>query len=117
MLVRRIRLLLLFEAATFLIAAAVHGGWFINGYEHREARIAETVIAVVLLAGLAMSWIVSTRAAGLAAQGFALLGTLVGIFTIAIGVGPHTTPDILYHIGIVIVLLYGLIVAWRMGRA
>jgi hypothetical protein len=116
MLVRRVRLLLLFEAATFLIAAAIHGGWLISGYEHREAQIAETVIAVVLLGGLAMSWIVSTRAAGLAAQGFALLGTLVGISTIAVGVGPRTTPDILYHLGIVIVLVYGLIVAWRMGR-
>ena len=50
---------------------------------------------------------------GLAAQGFALFGTLVGIFTIAIGVGPRTGPDIVYHIIIVIVLVSGLIVTAR----
>jgi hypothetical protein len=48
-----------------------------------------------LLVGLAWTWIrpASARAAGLAAQGFALVGTLVGIFTIAVGVGPRTAPD------------------------
>jgi hypothetical protein len=33
---------------------------------------------------------------------------LVGIFTIVIGVGPRTIPDIGYHIGIVLVLIWGL---------
>jgi len=42
-----------------------------------------------------------------------LLGTLVGIFTIAIGVGPRTVPDIVYHVTIVIVLVSGLVVAAR----
>jgi len=56
---------------------------------------------------------VPTRAAGLGAQAFALVGTLVGIFTIAIGVGPRTGPDIAYHIAIVAVLVAGLIVAAR----
>jgi hypothetical protein len=61
----------------------------IRGYEHRQARIAESVIAAVLLAGLAWSWLrpAWTRRTGLAVQGFALLGTLVGAFTIAIGIG------------------------------
>ncbi len=43
----------------------------------------------------------------------ALLGTLVGIFTIAVGVGPRTVPDIAYHILIVGVLVWGLIVTQR----
>ena len=80
------------EAATFIVAAAIHGGLLIRGYEHREARIAESVIAIVLLAGATLTWIrpASARAMGLGAQGFALLGTLVGVLTIAIGIGPRS---------------------------
>jgi hypothetical protein len=43
----------------------------------------------------------------------ALLGAFVGIFTIAIGVGPRTVPDLTYHAAIVVVLVWGLIVAAR----
>jgi hypothetical protein len=108
-----IRLFLLFEAATFVVASLVHFGLFVSGYEHRAAGIAEGLIAVVLLTGLAATWIVprSTRRVGLAAQAFALLGTLVGVFTIVVGVGPRTVPDIAYHVGIVAVLIWGLSVA------
>ena len=103
------------EAATFLVAAAIHGGLLIAGYEHREARIAETVIALVLLAGATLTWIrpASARAIGLAAQGFALVGTLVGIFTIVVGIGPRSALDIVYHVAIVGVLVWGLAEAWR----
>ena len=65
-----IRSFLLFEAATFLVASLIHSGVLIAGYEHQKARIAEGVIAL------------------------ALLGTLIGVFTIAVGVGPRTAPDI-----------------------
>lgn len=54
-----------------------------------------------------------TRGIGIGVQAFALLGTLVGIFTIIIGIGPRTTPDIAYHVIIVMVLVSGLIVAFR----
>jgi hypothetical protein len=47
------------------------------------------------------------------AQGFALLGTLVGIFTIIVGVGPRTTPDVIYHIAMVGLLVWGLATAAR----
>jgi hypothetical protein len=75
------------------------------------------VIAAVLLAGLACSWLRPpwTRRAGLAVQGFALLGTLVGAFTIAIGIGPRTVPDIVYHVGLLIGLGWGLILTVRTG--
>jgi hypothetical protein len=110
-----IRSLMLLEAAAFTTAALIHAGLFVAGYEHREARIAESVIAGVLLAGVAASWIRPswTRRAGLVAQGFAFLGTLVGIITIAIGIGPQTLADVVYHAAIVIVLLSGLVVAAR----
>jgi hypothetical protein len=107
--------LLLIEAVTFIAAAAVHAGILIEGYEHREARIAETVIAIVLVGG----WIAARlrpsriRAAGVIAQGFALFWTLVGVGTIAAGIGPQSVLDIAYHIGIVVILLWGLTVAAR----
>jgi hypothetical protein len=69
----------------------------------------------VLLVGATLTWIrpAWTRPVGIAAQGFALFGTLVGVFTIAIGVGPRTAPDVAYHIGIVVVLVWGLVFAAR----
>jgi hypothetical protein len=104
------RTLILFEAASFLVAALIHSGILIAGYEHARARIAESVIAAVLLAGLVLTLIRPPllRSVGVAVQGFALLGTLVGIFTIAVGVGPRTVPDVIYHIVIVIVLVVGM---------
>jgi hypothetical protein len=110
-----IRFWMSLEGAAFITAALIHFGPLIQGYEHEKASIAESVIAVVLVIGLALTWMMprSTRRIGLAAQMFALLATLVGIFTIAVGVGPRTAPDIAYHIGIVAVLAYGLIITAR----
>jgi hypothetical protein len=110
-----IRLFLLFEGASFVVAGLVHRGMLINGYEHREAAIAESLIGVVLLVGFGLTWVwpARTRLIGIAAQAFALLGTLVGVFTIAIGVGPRTVPDIAYHLAIVVALVCGLVVAAR----
>ena len=114
----RIRIFMLFEAATFVVASLIHAGLLVAGYEHHEAHLAEAVIALVLIVALTLTWIrpAWTRAAGLGGQGFALLGTLVGLFTIAVGVGPRTVPDVAYHIGIVAVLIWGLLVAWRGAR-
>lgn len=113
--IRKIRILMLFEAATFVAASLIHSGVLIAGYEHQKARIAEGVIATVLLVGAAFTWIrpAWTRQAGLGAQGFALFGTLVGIFTIILGVGPRTVPDVAYHLAIVVVLVWGLMFAKR----
>ena len=112
---QRIRAFLLVEVAAFAAAALVHSGLLVHGYEHGQARVAESVITLVLLAGLVLSWVRPpwTREAGLVAQGFALLGTLVGIFTIIVGVGPQTAPDVVYHIAIMAVLVWGLLVAAR----
>src|SRR5467141_2016170 len=112
---RTIRFFLLFEAATFVVAALSHFGILVSGYEHRAAGTAESVIAGVLLVGWATTWVgpAFNRGIGLAAQTFALLGTIVGLFTIAIGVGPRTVPDLAYHVSIVAVLIWGLVVAKR----
>jgi peptidoglycan/LPS O-acetylase OafA/YrhL len=92
---------------------------FIQGYAHRQAALAETVIAGVLLLGWGVAWIwpARTRRIGVAAQTFALLGTLVGLFTIAIGVGPRTAPDLIYHAAIVVVLIGGLVVGTRASQS
>jgi hypothetical protein len=113
--IQTLRLFLLVKAATFVIASLIHAGVFISGYDHPQARIAEGVIAAVLIAGLILSFVRRewTRWLGLIAQGVALLGTLVGLFTIVIGVGPRTVPDLTYHGVILVVLGWGLIVTAR----
>jgi hypothetical protein len=110
-----IRLFVLLEGVAFVAAALIHFGVLFNGYEHQRAGTAESVIGTVLLLGWVSTLVHprSTRAIGLAVQAFALLGTLVGIFTIAIGVGPRTGPDIAYHLVMVLVLVSGLAVAGR----
>lgn len=114
---RNLRALLLLEAATFVVAASIHAGRLLDGYRHDEAGIAETVIAIALLAGLALTWSPPpwARRAAAGAQAFASLGVLVGLFTIAIGVGPRTALDIGYHLGILAVLSAGLAAAARAG--
>lgn len=112
---RTIRRFLLLEAGAFLAASLVHSGYPVTGYEHAQARIAEGIIGLVLLAGLACTWArpAWTRGVGLAVQGFALLGTLVGAFTIAVGIGPRTAPDVVFHAGLVILLVWGLALTAR----
>jgi hypothetical protein len=73
------------------------------------------VLAGALYVGLGISWLrpLWARKAGLVAQGFALFGTLIGIFTIIVEVGPRTIPDILYHLGMVGLLSWGLLYTIR----
>ncbi len=110
-----LRLFMLLEAASFGAASLIHAGAFIFGYEHTRASVAEGVIALLLFFGLAWSWIApaGTREVSLVAQSFALMGTLVGLFTIIIGVGPRTVPDLVYYTVILVVLMSGLLVAAR----
>lgn len=110
-----VRTLLSVEAVSFFIASLVHAGIFVHGYEHQEAMIAESVIGAVLLGGLVMTWIRPRSISSIAVvvQAFALLGTFVGIWTIIVGIGPGTVPDIVYHVVIVLVLTIGIIAAWR----
>jgi hypothetical protein len=103
----------LVEAAGFAIASLVHSGLLMRGYEHARARTAEGLIALVLILGVVLSLLQpqSIRRIGAVTQGFALLGTLVGLVTVAVGIGPQTTADIIFHIGIICVLAWGLRVA------
>jgi hypothetical protein len=112
-----IRTFMLVQAATFLLAATFHFGVLVQGYADSRAGIAESVIASVLLAGLIATWIrpAAIRGIGLVSQGFALAGTLVGLFTIVIGIGPRTLPDIVIHAAMLAELVLGLVVAYRVS--
>ena len=116
--VRQIQGLLLVEGVAFLGASLTHFGVLFHGLEHREASIAEAMIATVLATGLVSTILRprSSRLIGLAAQGFALAGTLVGVFSMVRGFGPRSTPDLIFHLGILAVLGFGLIVAFRASR-
>jgi len=108
------RIFLLVEGTSFAIAGLIHSGLLGTG-GHRAASIAESTLAVVVLVGLMLTWVwpARVRLISLIAQTIALLGTLLGAFTIAIGVGPRTVPDIVFHVTILAVLACGLIVAAR----
>lgn len=107
---RTARALVTLEAVSFLLAATVHAGVVVRGYEHHDAMLAELVIGSVLLVGLASTWVLprATFLITAAVQTFALLGTLVGVATIVAGFGPRTVPDVAYHASIIVVLLFGI---------
>jgi hypothetical protein len=107
---RTIRLIMLVEATAFVLASLAHFDLWLDGYAHRRAAIAESIIATVLVVGLVSSFARPSPRYGmeLAAQIFALVGTLVGVFTIVIGIGPRTTPDIIYHGAIIAILVGGI---------
>jgi FtsH-binding integral membrane protein len=111
----RLRWFLATAAALFLLAALVHAGALIPGHEHTRARIAETVIGLVLVIGFAGTLLspAATRSIAIGALGFALLGVIVGVFTIATGIGPRTQLDLVIHAAMFIVLAIGLLVALR----
>ena len=114
----RLILFLALETLLFVAASLVHAGILLAGYEHGRAATAEGVIGAVLALGLIASLMRPAPAPVLAltVQGFALLGTLVGAFTIAVGVGPQTRADIVFHAILLLVLIPGVIVAWKARR-
>jgi hypothetical protein len=110
-----VRWFLALEVVVFGLAALLHAGVLASGYEHREARIAESVIGLVLFIGLLVSVAAPrlTRMAGLLAQGFALVGTCVGVLTIVIGIGPRSAVDLVIHFTMLALLAGGLMVTAR----
>lgn len=110
-----IRLFLLLEAASFVTAGLVHFGVLGDVDRDPQAAMAESTIAVVLLLsfGLSWGWPSRTRAIGLAAQAFALTFTVVGAYLSVVEIGPHTVPDVVFHVAILLALVWGLVVAAR----
>jgi len=110
-----IRLFLSVEIIVFLAAALMHFGIIVKGHEHDKARIAETIIAVILFIGLLISYIFPerTRKSAIIVQGLALFGTFIGLFTIVVGIGPQSTPDYVFHTIMIFLLIAGLVVTKR----
>ncbi|QPD04046.1 MAG: hypothetical protein Nkreftii_001820 [Candidatus Nitrospira kreftii] len=109
----QIRMFLFAEAAAFAIAAIIHAGLPAEEDGHRDAIIFESVLAGILFLGYSLtlynrSW---TRQIGIVFQGIALLGTVVGRFSIIAGAGPMIVFDLVFYRAITAILLWGLIVA------
>ncbi len=102
---------IILEILVFAGASLFHFGMFQKGYEHPKARIAELVIAIILLTGLISGLIFpdQLRIIALIVQAIALFGTLIGIFTIVVGVGPRSVPDYLFHLSMITLLVTGLL--------
>ena len=105
---------MLVEALAFAIASLVH-----SGPDRRLCRSAPTSPrndrgghppfgAVVII--LQPAW---TRVVGASAQGFALLGSLIGTYLAFRGLGPNTVPDLVFHVAVVITLALGVVAALR----
>lgn len=111
----KLALFLLVETLLFAMASLVHAGVLASGFEHGRAMIAEGVIGVVLGLGLLalLIWPARDPIITLVTQGFALLGTLVGAFTITVGVGPQSRGDAVFHVVLLLVLLTGIHTACR----
>lgn len=109
--------LMAFDAVTFLIAASLHlnariplGFAEITGKWVPRAAIPEAIIGLVLALGASIVLLAPVRAwaVAVASHAFALVGVGTGLFTIAVGVGPRTVPDIAYHLGVLAPLGAGL---------
>jgi hypothetical protein len=112
--VRTLRLILIVEAASLLVAAALHAGIVIGG-PFDQAAIYEASLGVILAVALGLTFLGPTvaRVASLAAQALALAGASLGLYLALRGAAPDTPLDIVYHVLLISLLLVGLFVAWR----
>jgi hypothetical protein len=111
---RTVRAFLVVQAAIFGSAALLHTGAIIDGYADPAARTAETIIAVILVVGLLLSWSPTPwgRRAAISAQALSLLGTMIGLYFVLF-LGPRLPLDVGYHVLMLIVLAAGLLVSAR----
>jgi hypothetical protein len=116
--IRRVAVLMVFEAATLAVASAMHLAGGVQGrsapFNADHAGVAEAIIGAVLAAAAVVMFRAPARArtVGLAATGFAIVGFLIGLnFTAR---GGHL-PDIAYHVTMLPVLIGSLIVLLRVG--
>jgi hypothetical protein len=109
------RSFLLVQIAIFLVLVTIHFGLLIDGYRHAAAGTTESVIAVVLVFGLLLTWTPPpwSRRAATAAQSFGTLGVLVGLFTFALGIGPRTLLDLSLNGILLLTLIAGLTLTKR----
>ena len=103
------------QIAMFLVLVTIHFGLLIDGYRHAAAGTTELVITALLVFGLLLTWMLPawSRRAATAAQSFATLGVLVGLFTFALGIGPRTILDLSLNLILLVTLIAGLALTWK----
>jgi hypothetical protein len=111
---RDLRVLLAIEALILAAAAFLHlppAGIAATN----SPSIYEGTIAVVLFAGLLVALARPDWAAwaALITQAFAIVGASIGLFLAIRGVAPNSVPDLVFHVAIVVLLAWGLLVAWQ----
>src|ERR687886_360009 len=106
----RVRGFLLLQIVIVLSMVAIHSGLLIGGYGHRGAAAAESVITAILVAGVLLTWMppLWSRRAARAAQAIGILGVLLGLFTIAVGIGPRSMLDLALDAALLLALIAGL---------
>jgi hypothetical protein len=109
-----LRWIMAVAAASLLLAAALHAGLIISG-PFDSAAMYETGVAVILVVGLGLTFIGPSwaRWGGLAAVVLALAGASIGLYLALAGIAPNTTLDLVYHVALVVLLIVGIGVAWR----
>jgi hypothetical protein len=116
--IQTLRGLLLVEAVSLLVAAALHAG-ILTGGSFEQAAIYEGSLGVIVAVALGLTFLAPDTAGplGLAAQALTLAGASLGLYLALLGVAPHTSLDIVYHVVLIGLLVVGLGVAWRVGRS
>ena len=111
----RVRGVLVLQIAIFLSMVSIHFGLLIGGYRHRSAGTAELVIAAALVAVLLLTWTPRpwSRRSAIAVQSFGILGVLLGLSTIALGIGPQSTLDLTLNATLLLTLIAGLAITLR----
>ena len=94
--------LMLANAALFLFGAVQHAGVCIGPLSEPTilpASIVETLCALALTGGSFAAWTRSRRAwpAALAGNLVAITGVIIGMVALALGAGPRTASNDLYH--------------------
>jgi hypothetical protein len=113
--VHGIATLMIIEGATLAVASILHLSGDVHGsapFDADHAGIAEAIIGIVLV-GAAITMFrmpARARAVGLAGNGFAVVGFLVGLNFTARG---GDLPDVAYHLTVLPFLIGSLIVLLR----
>lgn len=107
---QRLRLLLVFEASIFVLAALVHVGIFSPVLRYSQAFIIELLLAVILMGGLggSLNWPRATRDISVFIHGGAVLVALAGLTLMAMGEdAAERVADLAFHVLMLLVLIRG----------
>ena len=113
------RAFLLVQIAIFVVLVLIHFGLLIGGYRHQSAGVTELLIIGVLLFGLLLTWTSPpwNRRGAVGAQSVGTFGVLLGLLTIALGIGPRTLLDISLDFALLLTLIAGLASQRKRGQA